>query len=133
MFKEISERLSKKGVLLIADLVEPKRPEARELFAATYDTVTKAQSVAQTGSVNLYEKALKAQWNYYRYPDPVDQPSPLSDQLAWLKEAGFQDVDCFWMLAGHAIYGGYKSKSDARSQSVSFECALRSAQAALFT
>jgi len=52
-------------------------------------------------------------WNYYRFPDPGDRPSPLVDQLAWLKEAGFAIVDCFWLQAGHAIFGGYKSVPEA--------------------
>ena len=30
------------------------------------------------------------------------------DQLDWLREAGLSTVDCFWMQAGHAIYGGYR-------------------------
>ena len=131
LFREISRRLSMQGAFLLADLVEPQRPEARELFAATWDHVTEAQSVAKTGSKQSYDKFLTAHWNYYRYPDPVDQPSPLSDQLAWLKEAGFQTVDCFWMQAGHAIYGGYKSRAKTHARSVSFEAALRAAQDAL--
>jgi len=35
-------------------------------------------------------------------------PYRVFDQLKWLEEAGFSAVDCFWMRAGHAIYGGYK-------------------------
>lgn len=35
-------------------------------------------------------------------------PSRLLDQLKWLEEAGFQQVDVYWMQAGHAIYGGEK-------------------------
>jgi hypothetical protein len=39
----------------------------------------------------------------------MDHPSPFLDQLNWFEAAGFQQVDVFWMQAGHAIYGGYKS------------------------
>lgn len=131
LFKAIARRLSMQGALLIADLVEPQRPEARELFAATWDRITEAQSITRTGSKQSHEKFLTAHWNYYRYPDPVDQPSPLFDQLVWLKEAGFQTVDCFWIQAGHAIYGGYKSRAKTQAYGVSFEIALRSARAAL--
>ena len=49
-------------------------------------------------------------WNYYADPDahPIDQPSPLFDQLTWLAAAGFEAVDVYWMKAGQAIYGGRK-------------------------
>jgi hypothetical protein len=46
----------------------------------------------------------------YRYPDQdgIDKPSRLLDQLKWLEQAGFADVDVFWMQAGHALFGGQK-------------------------
>jgi hypothetical protein len=48
----------------------------------------------------------------YRYfdPDDIDKPSRLLDQLKWLEQAGFADVDVYWMLAGHAIFGGRKAE-----------------------
>jgi hypothetical protein len=39
----------------------------------------------------------------------MDKPSRLSDQFRWLEEAGFAEVDVFWMQAGHAIYGGRRA------------------------
>ncbi len=55
---------------------------------------------------------MRAKWNYfiYDYPDPntIDHPSLLSEQLFWLRDAGFNMVECFWMRAGHAVYGGFK-------------------------
>jgi tRNA (cmo5U34)-methyltransferase len=131
LFVELGRRVSARGALLIADLVEPQRGEARELFAATWDRLTEAQSLATTGSPQLFTKFAEEQWNYYRFPDPIDRPSPLFVQLQWLQEAGFATVDCFWLQAGHAIYGGYKTATGAMSQGVSFITALRSAQNAL--
>lgn len=131
LFAAVCRRLSGRGAFLIADLVEPQRPEARALFAATWDRAAEAQSLAETGSAALFRQFAAHEWNYFRYPDPADQPSPLFDQLAWLKQAGFAAVDCFWLQAGHAIYGGYKSASDAPRGSSSFEAALSSARTAL--
>src|SRR5438552_2391983 len=86
----VSSPLTGRGVLLIADLVEQRRPEARALFAESWDALTEAQSVARTGSAELFEKFGESKWNNYRFPDyPFDQPSPLFDQLTWLKDAGF--------------------------------------------
>jgi hypothetical protein len=124
LFEALSVRLSARGALLIADLVAPQRPEARQLFAATWDRAAKAQSLAETGSTELFEMFVETEWNYYQFDDPADTPSPLFDQLLWLKEAGFAVVDCFWLRAGHAIYGGYKEGSSSKG-TISFEVALR--------
>lgn len=129
LFATIHNHLSPRGVFLIADLIHPQRSEASELFAATWDRITETQSLAETGSTDLFEKFKQSEWNYFRYPDdPIDHPSPLFDQLLWLKEAGFAVVDCFWMQAGHAIYGGYKSAASEVSDGLSFEVALRTAK-----
>ena len=47
----------------------------------------------------------------YRYPDPsdtIDKPSTLFEQLTWLAQAGFAEVDVYWVQAGHALFGGRK-------------------------
>ncbi len=107
LFAQICRRLSPKGAFLIADLVMPQRPETRHLFADSWDrkAAAQAESLAMPQAFQSFEES---EWNYYRYPDAMDQPSSLFDQLTWLRNAGFPVVDCFWMQAGHAIYGGYR-------------------------
>ena len=131
MFAAVAQRLSTRGALLIADLIAPQRPEARELFAATWDRSAEAQSQAVTGGTEGFNRFVAARWNLYRYPDPVDQPSPLFAQLKWLEEAGFAVVDCFWLQAGHAIYGGYMNGQAHPEAGVTFMDALYSARATL--
>jgi len=41
-------------------------------------------------------------------PSTTDHASALLHHLVWLKHAGFASVDCFWMFAGHAVFGGFK-------------------------
>jgi tRNA (cmo5U34)-methyltransferase len=105
LFRALRRRLTSPGALLIADLVEPNRSEARALYASSYDRRAEEQSQATGG--DLYRGFLEARWNYFRYPDATDTPSGLLEQLKWLEAAGYEDVDCFWMDAGHAVYGGY--------------------------
>ncbi len=131
LFTEVAQRISKRGALMIADLVEPQRPEARASFGGSWDRITQALSVEKTGSTQLFEKFTQEQWNYFHTPDPYDKPSPLFDQLTWLKQAGFAVADCFWLQAGHAIYGGYKTPGNDAPVGVAFSAALASAQAAL--
>lgn len=129
VFSAIFQKISAPGALLIADLIEPQRPEALELFASTWDRDVEQQSKQKTGSKSLYERFVAEEWNYYRFPDPSDHPSPLLDQLLWLKEAGFEAVDCFWLQGGHAIFGGYKSGATVTDRVIHSD-ALRSAQKA---
>lgn len=129
LFRAIRARLPARGALLIADLIQPQRAEARELSATTWDHAAEAASMAQTGSRAGFEAFQATQWNYFRYPDPFDKPSPLFDQLLWLREAGFTVADCFWLQAGHAIYGGYVSAGEGGG--LPFEQALSAARVAL--
>jgi tRNA (cmo5U34)-methyltransferase len=41
-----------------------------------------------------------------------DRPSPLVDQLLWLGQSGFRDVDVLWKYFNFAVYGGIKRTPD---------------------
>ena len=127
LYTSIFQRISPRGALVIADLVEPQLPQGREVFAAGWDRAAKQRADGRSGT--LFDRFVKEEWNYYRFPDPSDRPSPLIDQLVWLKEAGFQVVDCFWLLAGHAIFAGYKSRPGTNPP-LEYSAALRSARKA---
>jgi len=114
LFNAVSERTSERGTLLVADLIAPELPQAHRLFAATWDDSARTASETFTGDEGLFTVFEQEEWNLYHYPDPeFDKPSPLFSQLKWLNQAGFGVVDCFWMYAGHAIYGGYKQVTDS--------------------
>jgi tRNA (cmo5U34)-methyltransferase len=110
LFADIAARLESGGALLIGDLVAPLTERARLLFAEQWDAATREQSLVRDGTLDAYKRFQEMDWNHYAQtdPDPMDMPSPLADQLIWLREAGFTIADCFWMYAGHAIYGGYR-------------------------
>ncbi len=67
-------------------------------------------------------------WNHFYFPDESDKPSPLYHQLQWLEQAGFVAVDCFWMQAGHAVYGGFKEVGPLSGEGVGYEHALAMAE-----
>jgi tRNA (cmo5U34)-methyltransferase len=128
LYGEIGRRTSSRAALVIADLVAPVTAQAAELLAATWDEDVGTMA-AELGDPSLEELFRSTEWNIYRYPDPMDQPSPLAAQLDWIEQAGFTEADCFWMEAGHAIYGGYKP--GAGKGHVGYELALEAADAAL--
>lgn len=48
-----------------------------------------------------------------RGEDPSDQPAALTDQVTWLRESGFSEVDCFWKWMELSLVGGRKPAADA--------------------
>ncbi|HLZ24306.1 MAG TPA: class I SAM-dependent methyltransferase [Ktedonobacterales bacterium] len=110
LYADLAVRLEPGGALLIGDLVAPTTEHARLLFAEQWDAATREQSLAFRGALDAYQRFRETDWNHFAQtePDPMDMPSPLFDQLVWLRDAGFTFADCFWMYAGHAIYGGYR-------------------------
>jgi tRNA (cmo5U34)-methyltransferase len=121
LFKAISDRLSNRGVFLMADLIEPVHPSTRRLAAESWDHSAKTQADA-AGAGDLFHRFVAERWNHYRFPDSMDHPAALFHQLVWLRHAGFAAVDCVWLYAGHAVYGGFKEAGDTlRSGGISYD------------
>ncbi len=131
LFQDVARETTERGALLIVDVVEPSMTEAWEYYADVYDMAAEQRSREQTGSGQLYQRLIEEEWNFFRFPEPGEMPSPLFDQLAWLREAGFASVDCFWLLAGHAVYGGYRRGAGATSERITYGEALRAVRAQL--
>ena len=132
LFHDVADRSGPSGTLLIADIIEAQRPEANAFFGATLDHYAAQQSHAIGGNDELFDLYREEEWNIYLYPDPeFDKPSPLVHQLRWLTEAGFPVADCFWLQAGHAIYGGYKGLATIPEERLNYANALSIAKAVL--
>lgn len=110
LFGDLYPMLAPGGALIIADVVQPADPRGLEVAASGWDAAVRRRSLELDGDLRGLELFERERWNMYRYPeagpDPVDKPSRLLDQLSWLLQAGFADVDVYWMQAGHAIFGG---------------------------
>ncbi len=110
LFSSVASRLEPGGAFIIVDLVEPASSQARDTYVRQWDEGVRLRIEQSEEGPKAYDIFREHRWNFYEdpNPDPYDQPSPLLDQLNWLRDTGFSGVDCFWMYAGHAIFGGYK-------------------------
>jgi tRNA (cmo5U34)-methyltransferase len=123
LYKAVAERLGIRGALLVADLIAPVHPSALRVAAGSWDRAARMQAES-AGAPELYARFIDSQWNHFRFPAPSDRPSALFHHLVWLKHAGFAAVDCFWLDAGHAVYGAFKETGGANTGGVAFEDAL---------
>jgi len=41
-----------------------------------------------------------------------DKPASLIEQIEWLEEIGFSDIDIVWKYYNFAVYGGLKKQKD---------------------
>ena len=130
LFLEAHQRMSEFGALMLIDCVQPQRDEGTRLYEDAYDNISKQQSIELSGDTALFDMFVEEEWNIFRHPEPSEMLAPLSHQLAWLEDAGFQGVDCFWLHAGYAVFGGYKGKG-ASEDRLSLEDAMAAVRMAM--
>lgn len=83
LYAEIYERLNPGGIFCNLEHVTSPTPE---LHVAFYKTM----------GMNVTEE------------DPANKLASISVQLAWLREIGYQQVDCFWKWREFALLAGIK-------------------------
>ncbi len=109
LYRDLYRLLEPGGALIIADLIQPVHPLGVQAAAQAWDETVQQAALARDGNESAFEVFQRDHWNIYHYPDPMDQPSGIYEQLRWLEEVGFTAVDVYWLKAGHAIYGGRKA------------------------
>jgi tRNA (cmo5U34)-methyltransferase len=111
LFRDVYAMLESGGALVVADVIATAHPLGAEAAAKAWDAAVRKRALEFDGDLAAFEAFEREKWNMYRHfdPDDIDQPSRLLDQLKWLEQADFADVDVYWMLAGHAIFGGCKT------------------------
>ncbi len=110
LYADMEQALAPGGALVIADLIAPAEELGKRLAAGAWDEEVRRRSLDIDGNLAAFDRFRETGWNLFSDPDPgpLDQPSPLLDQLLWLREAGLNAVDVYWMKAGHAVFGGKK-------------------------
>lgn len=109
LFADLHDHLAPGGALLIADLIEPASTSALRHMARAWDDDVERQSLELSDSPAAWEFFRDDHWNIYTYPDlEMDFPSPLIDQIDWLRAIGYTRIDIPWARAGHTLIAAYR-------------------------
>lgn len=96
-YKKIYTALNDGGVFLNADVVLGSNEHLQMLY------ITKWKEFM---NLSISMREIEEKW--IPAAEAEDHPSKLVDQLKWLFDIGFKDVDIVWKYYGGAVYGGFK-------------------------
>lgn len=105
LYGEVYELLSRGGVFVNTEHVASSTTQIEALFD---DAMTQHlyQRRREKGEAVTLEEVRRA---FFERPDrAANILAPVEDQCRWLRDIGFQDVDCFWKYFELAIFGGRK-------------------------
>jgi tRNA (cmo5U34)-methyltransferase len=106
IFREVFDLVGKGGCFINADNVRAATKSLGERYRRARDEYLDRRVRESTdGKTNLAEVRAATPSSYH---GPHNN-GYLEEELAWLKEAGFEDVDCFWKFTTMVVYGGFKS------------------------
>jgi tRNA (cmo5U34)-methyltransferase len=64
-----------------------------------------------SATAGLHQRFLEAMGSTTAEEDPSNKLALVEDQLSWLRQIGFEDVDCTWKWMELALFGGTKPKT----------------------
>jgi len=96
LMKKIFNYLNDKGCFLNGDFARTKSEFLNKKLDEFYKEYLRN---------NLRGEELKV-WLHHAFKE--DKPIALEDQLLWMKEAGFREIECIWRHQNLAIYYGLK-------------------------
>ena len=103
LYGEIYGLLKSGGLFLNLDQVSSASPSISEIFDSFFlDHIRSFHTMAV-----LNEAMLRIEAAYYQ-DKKENIPAPVESQCQWLRETGFQEVDCFFKTFELALFGGRK-------------------------
>jgi tRNA (cmo5U34)-methyltransferase len=94
LFRGIHARLRPGGSFVNADQVLGPTPELEARYRGAWRSRVEALGVEPGDLAAALERMRE------------DRAAPVGDQLGWLREAGFTQVDCWYKSYGFAVFGG---------------------------
>ncbi len=102
-YRKIYDSLTPGGVFYNADVILGSSSHLQELYMEKWREYMRRQ-------VSVEE--IEQKWIPQHYDE--DRPASLMNQLAWLCEIGFVEVDVIWKYYNFSVYGGRKQMTEKR-------------------
>ncbi len=96
-YRKLFESLAAGGVFYNADVVLASNEDLQNRYMEKWKAFMR-QSVSPDEIENKWLAKYREE----------DKPARLTDQLGWLEDIGFTDVDVVWKYYNYAVYGGMK-------------------------
>jgi tRNA (cmo5U34)-methyltransferase len=104
IFKEVFNLIRSGGCFINADNVRAATKSLTERYRSARDEyLDRFVRQSSDGKMNLAEARAATPSSYH---GPHNN-GYLEEELGWLIEAGFVDVDCFWKFTTMVVYGGF--------------------------
>jgi len=115
LYTEIYELLQEGGIFLNLEHVSSVTPSVRDLFDSFF--VDHLLRFHADTSPNKTRHEIEE--DYYRRPDKKENMlASVEVQCEWLRDIGFQDVDCFLKVLELALFGGRKLSNQCVQRTV---------------
>ncbi len=101
LFRRIYDALKPGGAFVNAEEVLAPTEALDRLYWDEWERQARAAGAPEVEFAGVEERA------------KYDKPAKLDDQLEWLREAGFADVDCYYKYLMFAVYGGRRPEQDS--------------------
>lgn len=95
LYQRLFDALNPGGLFLCRDVVLGPTPSLTRQYEQLWRRYVRANGEDDEALMGRYQRE--------------DIPAPVVDQLRWLQEAGFAEVDCYWRHLNFAIFGGQKA------------------------
>ncbi|MBI4180172.1 class I SAM-dependent methyltransferase [bacterium] len=96
LYKKIQRCLKSGGAFINADMVKSESAFIQKRYLALWENFMRSGGVSEDYIRRRFRGARK-----------VDIYDTLTDQLLWLRHAGFKSVDVFWKHWNFAVFGGF--------------------------
>ncbi|MBI3288316.1 MAG: class I SAM-dependent methyltransferase [Elusimicrobia bacterium] len=108
LFREVWAQLEPGGIFIHGDPVWPRSRSLKDRDDRMWATYIQGRLKRLKGE----DKPVGAivDWIDETRDAEGDKPASLESQLDWLREAGFEHVDCYWKNFGFAVFGGVKPR-----------------------
>ncbi len=109
LYREIYDVLRPGGCFINADNVRAQTKSLRDRYRKARELLLEQYIRERSGGKQTLAEVKAA--------TPSSSHGPhnnglLEEELSWLREAGFEDVDCFWKFSTTTVYGGFRSNSE---------------------